>query len=291
MRKGVKVFSICFLAPAFLVYLVLFIFPTILSVYYSLFDWDAVGQKIFIGLENYTTMFSDPDYWKVVKNTFTLVGYSLLFQVPPGLILAYMLINTKKGFKFFRSVYFLPVIIAPIAIGLMFFLFYNSEFGLINKVLENLGLAFLKRDWLSDSKVVLRSVVLPEVWQYIGMHFVIFLAALQSIPKEVLESAEIDGTGPFRKFWSIVFPMVWDVVQICVVLTVTGSLKSFDHCWILTKGGPGLESTYLGLYMFKNAFISNKFGYGSSVTVSILAYSLLFTVLFKRFTNKDSVYN
>ncbi|RXZ82326.1 sugar ABC transporter permease [Paenibacillaceae bacterium] len=286
MKKGAVIFSTCFIAPALLIYTLFVMIPTLASAYYSLTEWNGIGAKIFVGLDNYIELFQDADYLITFKNTMLLVFYSLIFQVPVGLLMAYLLFRGLKGFKFFRTVYFLPVVIAPIAIGLMFSLFYNSEFGLFNQILESIGLGAWQKSWLSDMDVLLYAVMAPQVWQYIGLYIVIFLAALQSVPEEVLESAQMDGAGPFRTFFMIVVPMIWEVVFICIVLSLTGSLKSFDHSWIMTMGGPGVRSAYLGVYMYKTAFINSSFGLGSAISVTIVGVSLLFTVLFKKIANK-----
>ncbi len=289
MKREVKRFSSAFIAPAFLVYAVFIIVPVLLSVYYSFTKWDGISPKVFIGFRNYAYLFTDSDYWMVVKNTAVLILYSVIFQVFLGLVLAYLLYRCVKGFKFFRTVFFLPVVISPIAIGLMFSLFYNTELGPLNKFLEVVGLAWMKHEWLSDPKIVLNSVIFPQVWQYIGLYIVIFLAALQSVPEEILESARMDGASSFKTFVKIILPLLWEISQICIILAVTGSLKAFDHAWVITGGGPGNASSYIALSMFRTAFVDHDFGYGSTLTATIMLYAVLFTMAFKKFFSTESV--
>ena len=284
-----NVFSAVFISPAFIIYTIFIIVPLIMSLTYSFTKWNGGSVKTFIGLKNYIKLFTDEDYWQVMKNTGILTLVSLIVQVSMGLVIAYMVYKLRKGFKLFRAVYFLPVVIAPVSIGVMFVLFYNSEFGPINVILDSIGLSQLKTQWLSNPKVVLYSVIAPIAWQYIGEYFIILLAALQSIPRSLLESAEIDGASSVKQFFHIIIPLLWDVIQVCIILTVTGSLKAFDHAWIITSGGPGNASTFITMSMFKKAFIGREFGYGSAMTVTIIVYALLFTYLFKKYFSTEDL--
>ncbi|ANY66303.1 sugar ABC transporter permease [Paenibacillus sp. BIHB 4019] len=288
MNQKKALFSVIFLAPAILLFLAFFIVPVLFSGYYSMTEWDAVQKPEFIGFGNFSDLWRDADYWKSMQNTLWLVFLTLTIKIPVALILAYLISQIKRGFKFFRTVYFLPVVIAPMAIGLMFSLIY-AEAGMLNKVLDAIGLSFLKQNWLSDPDIVLFAVAAPQVWQTIGLFFIILLAALQAIPKETFESAEIDGASSIRTFFSIVIPMLWDVLQVCIILGVTGALKMFDHAWAITQGGPGVASAFASVYMFMKGFGSYEFGYASAVSVTIAAYALVFTVLFKKLSSKDSL--
>lgn len=289
MKRRDKIFCAIFLSPATIMYMLFVMLPVILSVYYSFTRWDGVSPKVFIGLSNYREIFSDPDFWTALKNNLSLIASSLMIQVTLGLIFAYLLYTGIKGFKVLRTIYFIPVVIAPIAIGVMFSLFYNSEAGLFNKLLQALGLEMLQRQWLSDTNVVLKSVMLPQVWQYIGLNMIIFLAALQSLPESVIESAKIDGASSMKIFTRIVIPMIWDVILIAVILCVTGGFKAFEHSWIMTQGGPGVNSAYLGVIMFNYAFVASDLGIGSSISIIIVICALLFTVISNKiFASKES---
>ncbi|MDD2970648.1 MAG: sugar ABC transporter permease [Lachnospiraceae bacterium] len=221
-------------------------------------------------------------------NTLKLVGLSAVIQIPVGLLVAYLLYCKVKGMKIFRTIFFLPVVIAPVAIGLMFSLFYNSEIGLFNKILAAIGLGALQNNWLSNVKTLLYAVMAPQIWQYIGLYITIFLGALQSVPEEIIEGAEIDGANKLQILHRIIIPEIRNFIVISLILSVTGSLKSFDHSWIMTKGGPGVRSAYLGVYMYKTSFVNSDFGKGSTITVTIVLLSLLFTILLNIINNKYS---
>jgi raffinose/stachyose/melibiose transport system permease protein len=270
------------------VYLVFVIVPVFLTIWYSLTDWNGVGKQAFNGIANYIQLVTDPDYWVVFKNNFTLVLIALVVQNPVGLVLAYVVSRTRRGYRAFRSIYFLPVVVAASATALMFSVIFNNQVGPFNYIGKVLGVKFLDINWLSDPKVVLYVVATVQVWQYIGIQFVVFLAAVQSIPGEIYESALLDGASHFRMLFSIVIPLLWEVVQICIIWTVTGCLKAFDHSWLMTWGGPGYASTYLPVYMFRRAFKEFSFSYGSTIAVSILFFSMVFTVLFKKFFSRET---
>lgn len=281
-KKKENLLAVGFLLPVFVIYTVFLFLPLINTAFYSLTKWNGVTEKVFIGVKNYEELFHSSDYWITFRNTIKLVVVTLAIQVPVGLLLAYLLFIKTKGMKMFRTIFFLPVVIAPVAISLMFSLFYNSEIGVFNKILEMIGLGRFQTNWLSNTKTLLYAVMAPQVWQYIGLYVTIFLGALQAVPEELVESAEIDGAGKVRTFFYVVLPQIANFTNICIILCVTGSLKAFEHSWIMTGGGPGVRSAYLGVYMYKTAFVNSDFGTGSAITMTIVALSLVITVLLNR---------
>ncbi|MBP1754697.1 MAG: sugar transporter permease [Firmicutes bacterium] len=280
--------SILFLAPVIFVYSIFIFLPMLSSLYYSFTEWNGVTDTAFVGLKNYKSLLADSDYWVVFFNTIKLVIITLVVQIPMGLIIAFLLYSKTRGMKIFRTIYFLPVVIAPVAIALMFSLFYNSEIGIFNIILEAVGLDMLKKNWLSDTHTLLYAVMAPQVWQYIGLYVTIFLGALQSIPEELMESAQIDGANKYKTFLHIILPQISSFTSICTVLCITGSLKAFDHSWIMTGGGPGVRSAYLGVYMYKTAFVNSDFGMGSTITITIITVSLIITGILNMITTMKS---
>jgi raffinose/stachyose/melibiose transport system permease protein len=278
-----KVFYWTFMGPGLLLYTVFFIAPVMASVAMSFADWSGFGPIQFAGFKNFIRMFRDIPYITSFLNTLMLIGYGLLVQIPMALLIAYLLFKTEQGTSTFRAIFFFPVVIAPIAIATMYKIFYNGEYGPINEALSSIGLASFRQNWLSNKNLVLHSVIIPEIWRFIGLHVVILLAALQGIPKSVIESSVIDGASPKIIFFRIVVPMIRHIILISVVLCITGSFKSFEFPLILTNGGPGESSTYLGLYMFRQAFTYQHLGYGSAITLSILAYAMVLTYLSRLF--------
>lgn len=285
-KKQKLTFVILFILPAFVVYTAFVVVPVFFSVYYSFTDWDGIGKPVFHGITNYITLLKTKEYWKILWNTMQLLFASCFIQVPVATVLAFLLLRKTRGYKVFRAFYFIPVVVAPIAIGIMFSVFYNGDVGPINQALGMMGLDMLKQNWLSDVNVVVKSVIFPQIWQYVGYSLVIIFASMKAIDGEILESAEIDGANSFQLFSRIVVPMAWDAIVVAIVLVITGSLKSFDYSWALTKGGPGNASSLLAVYMYKTAFIKNDFGYGSAITMTIVIYCALLTFLFKKIAGR-----
>lgn len=275
-----KLFSFFFQLPSVFLYTVFLIFPAIASLYYALLKWDGISEKIFVGLGNFSELlFSDRYFGTVLGNTFISMLAGILIQLPLALILAYMVFRTVKGFRFFQSAYFVPVVISATIIGLMFSLFFNPVFGPVNTLLKDIGMENLTQNWLSDPKIVLFSVILPGVWQYLGYYFIILLAAMQSIPKELIESAVIDGANTVQIFHKIIIPNIRGMIQVCIVINLTGSIKTFDIPYMMTQGGPGASSTFLSIYMYKEAFIDSSIGRGTAIAVCMLLLAIGVTVI------------
>lgn len=281
-RRRDLAFSIGFLTPSLVPYCLFVIYAIVLAFYYTLTDWKGLGDKHFIWFENYRNLLFDKEYWQVTRNSFTIVILAILIQNPVGILLAFFISRLSKGYRFYRAAIFLPVVIPAATTGLMFALLLNNDLDIMNGLLRAIGLGFLQQNWLTNSKIVIYSVALPQVWQYLGILFVIYLAAIQSIPKEIMESALIDGASSLRTLRSIILPQLRDIIVICVILNVAGALKAFDMSWIMTWGGPGISSAYISVLMFRHAVKGFNFAYGITIAMTILIYSAVFTVVFRR---------
>lgn len=276
-------FCVLFLLPALVFYVSFIIVPIFVSFGYSLTQWNGVGKKVPIGLKNYISAFTDPHAVLILKNTAIFIGASLLEQIPFGLVFAFLLSRGTRGYKFFRTAYYLPVVIAPVAIGTMFRIVFNGEIGILPQALQAVGLGSLNREWLSDTRTVLYTILIPCIWQYNGFYVVIFIARMLSIPEELFESARIDGASQLQIFGRIVLPQVSYMIVICAVFIVSGSLKAFDVPFIMTKGGPGYASSILSVFMYRKAFEESRFGLGSAVAIEILVLALVLSLLIRAF--------
>ncbi len=274
--------SYIFLAAPFALYTIFVVVPIFVSIYLSLTQWSGFGSASFIGLRNFTELFKSRDFLTVMGNSGVVVLASVFAQSSVALFFAYLLSRTKVGYKTFRAIFFLPVVMAPMAVGLMFLVLYNSDVGPINTFFINIGLDGLARQWLSDPKIVLYSVIFPQLWQYLGFIMIIFLTGIQSIPRTIIESAIVDGANSISLFTRIVFPMIKNVVAVVVILNITGALKSFEYAYVLTVGGPGVKSAFLPILMFQRAFSESRMGSASSVAVVILVLALVSTIAINR---------
>jgi raffinose/stachyose/melibiose transport system permease protein len=280
-KREKYIFSVLFSTPAFLLFTVFLIVPICLSFYYSLTNWRGSGPLIVTGIGNFIDIFRSREYYTAMRNTLFLVALSVFIKVPAAAGMAYLLYRTTKGFKVYRVILFLPVIISPIAIGLMFAIILNADIGPLGQFFRGIGLNQFDIVWLSNPRYVLWAVCIPQIWQNLGLHIIIFLAGMQTVSEDVLESATIDGASSFRVFGNIMLPLIGEISQVSIILTVTGALKSFGYAWVMTGGGPGHASTFFAILMYTKAFEESRFGYASAMSITVLAYSLLFTVVFK----------
>lgn len=272
--KG-KVALVIGLLPALLIYIVFAIFPILQSFYYSLMEWDGFSDMKFIGMANYIELFQDSLFWNSVKNNIYVVLASVLGQVPIALFFALLLNRKLKGIKLFRMIGFLPVVLSTVVISLTWSLIYNTEDGMINELLRAVGLESLAQNWLGDTTWSMIAVCVTVIWQFVGLYLIIFLAALQNVPEEVLEAAKMDGASEWITTWKITVPMIWDTVIVAVILCIAGSLKTFDLIYVMTHGGPSHSTDVMALYMFNETFSQLQYGYGSAVSVVIFFFSLI----------------
>ncbi len=288
LTKHRRALFLGFVLPALALYTYFIMVSIAGTGYYSLTKWDAIGAPVFRGLKNYEKLLTDADFALVLKNSLLNVAISLAIQLPLGLLGGYLIYRTARGYRAYRFMVFVPVVLSASAIALLFTLIFNAEFGPVNQLLSALGLGALRRSWLSDPSVVYFAVMTPMTYQYIGLYVIIELSGMQSIPEDVFESARIDGASSFRTFTSIVVPMQRPITLMCAVLIISGCFKAFEHSYIMTWGGPGYTSSFLGVYMYTETFVKGNYGKGSAVAMVILAGSMLFTTLVQRLERRGA---
>ncbi len=275
--------------PAFLLYVVFAIYPILQSFYYSFMDWNGFNEMTFVGLDNFKKLFADSLFWNSVKNNIYVVLVSVLGQVPLALLFALLLNRKLKGAKLFRTIGFLPVVLSTVVISLTWSLIYNSRDGLINEFLRSIGLESLAQNWLGDTKWAMVSVLVVVVWQFVGLYLIIFLAALQNVPSEVLEAAKMDGASEWATTWKITIPMIWETILVAITLCIAGSLKTFDLIYVMTHGGPAHSTDVMALYMFNETFTKLQYGYGSAVSVFIFFFSLILIGIVNKLLGKKMI--
>lgn len=270
------------LLPSLIIYVGVAILPIILSLYYSLFNWDGISAKVFIGLDNFGDIFKDDIFWLSVKNNVIIMFTGLVGQLPLGLLLALLLNRGLKGNGFFRTVGFIPVVISSVMVSLIWGMIYNTEYGFLNSILGAIGLESWQHNWLGDPDWSMLSISVAYIWQNCGLYMIIFLAALQNISSEVNEAAELDGATGLKKVFLITIPMIRATILVTVVYSISNSFRVFDLIQILTGGGPAHQTEVMTIYMYNNAFMSRQFGYGSAVSILILLFSLIVVVIANR---------
>jgi raffinose/stachyose/melibiose transport system permease protein len=270
-----RAFILIGLLPALLLYLIFVVVPVIWSSYYGFFSWKGIGEPKYIGLGNYVEVLRDPIFWNSFKNNLYIVAYSIFGQVPIALVLAILLTRNSWIQKFLRASIFMPMVLSSVVIGLIWGYIYHPQIGILNFLLDSVGLSSWKAGWLSDPKVAMFSIGPPIIWSNIGPYLILFIAALQNIPSEVNDAAKMDGAEGFRKLMRITLPIIWGTIKVAVILCISGSLKAFDLIFIMTRGGPANSTELLATYMYNNTFNIFRYGYGSAVSTSIVILSLL----------------
>ncbi|GAA0136629.1 sugar ABC transporter permease [Paenibacillus sp. YSY-4.3] len=268
-------FIVFALLPALLIYALFVFVPVIWSAYYGFFNWSGIGEAKFIGIKNYIEILQDPVFWRSLKNNFIFVLAAVFGQVPIALVLAVLLHKSNMIQRFLRSAIFLPMVLSTVVIGMIWQYIYHPQIGILNFLLESLGLESWKLQWLSDNKIAIYSLLPPLIWSFVGLYLIIFISALQNIPGEVHDAAKIDGASGLRKLVSISIPMIWGTIQVAIILCISGSLKSFDLVYIMTKGGPAHATELLATYMYNSTFTSYRYGFGSAISTTIVVISLL----------------
>lgn len=272
---------VLFMLPTMLLIAVFVVIPIAMSVYYSLLDWDGIGAGIFVGLRNYKEMFLDTRFVNSVKNSLLYAALSLCLQIPFSLFLAIVVANVSRGEKFYRTTFFIPVIISSVVIGQLWQKIYNGDYGLLNAVLGMFG--FAGQDWLGQESTALMAAFIPNLWQYVGYHMLIMYAGIKSISPDICEAAKIDGATRVQIAFKITIPLLKPILQVCVTFSLIGALKIFDLIYVLTGGGPFFSTEVPTIYMYKTVFDSFNYGYGSAISIFVILECLLLTVVLRTF--------
>ncbi|KKB74355.1 MULTISPECIES: carbohydrate ABC transporter permease [Bacillus] len=270
-----------FLFPALLFLLFVYI-PILQNIVLSFFQWSTFEpQKAFIGFGNYIQLFQDPVFFQALKNNALYAAVSIVFQVGGGLITAAILEDRllRRSSPFFRTVFFLPVVISMTVIALLFDFIYNPDTGLLNQFLQAVGLDQWTRAWLGDRETAMLSVIFVSQWQSVGYIAMLYIVAIQKIPSELYEAALLDGAGKVRTFFAITVPGTKEMSFVAVVMTLTGAFTVFNEPYILTGGGPGNASEVLSTFLYKAAFSKDMMGYASAIATVILLITLSLSIV------------
>ena len=290
--KGIiknKVAYLVFLLPALVFYLFAVFYPIVDSIRLSFVSWQGIGPQNYVGFSNYLRLFKDPVMWESFFNNLIYVVIVVAMQLLIGLLFAVLLTYMQKNVTIVKTLYYIPCIITTVAVGQMFRSMYATQpEGLFNIMLSAIGLGDLVRSWLADVDTVLVAVSLPEGWRFTGMYMVIYYAALISIDSEVSEAAIIDGASKWTTLWKIKIPMIKPVIILSLTMCITGALRGFDIPYLLTNGGPGNASELMSTYMYKQAFSSLQFGYGSAIAVFIIVESIIAVFVLKIFERRSA---
>ncbi len=271
-----------FLALPSLMLLIFVYVPIFQNIGLSFYQWNPFMEgKNYIGFQNFINLFKDPIFYTALKNNILYVIISVVFQVGGGLIVAAILEDTviRKLSPVFRTIYFIPAVISTIVIAILFDFIYNPQIGLLNEFLNLVGLDQLTKAWLGDSTTAIFAVIAVSQWKSIGYIAIFFIIAIQNIPNELYEAAELDGAGRINKFIHITVPRVKEITFVTTAVTVCEAFTVFNEPYMLTGGGPGDSSQVLSTYIYKAAFTNNEMGYAATISTILLIITLIFSIV------------
>ena len=284
-RRGGLGVLLAFLAPALIVYASFTIYPVLRTFYNAFHAIKPQGAVEFVGLGNFAALlFSDPVFWKAVSNTALFTFVATIVDVVGGLLLALCLFARAPLAPLLRVVWFTPVLMSYVVVGILWVWIFDYDWGLANASLRWLGLGALEQSWLGHPSTALWSVLVAHEWKWLGFNMIVFLAALHALPAEVLGAAELDNCGWLAKLFYIIVPMLRTTIVNLMVLSFIGKMMVFDLIWVMTGGGPLWSTETVSTYVYKRAFEWNTFdlGYPSAIAVLWFVIILAFVAIVMR---------
>ncbi len=273
-----------FLLPTSVLYIIFVLFPVFQGIYYSFFRWNGLGAPTdFIGVDNYARVLSDPVFRGALLHNLIILVLSIAIQLPLALALALLVNRGLKGRTTFRTIFFLPYVLAEVVTGIIWTFVYKPEAGLLNSLLAFvIPGGFNPQGWLGNPNTVLVALFIVMTWKYFGLHLLLFLAALQNVPRELEEAAAIDGATRWQTISYVIIPLLGNTARLSVYLSAIGSLQIFDLVWVMTTGGPVGASETMATYMYRFGFQRLAIGYGSAVAVVIFMLCLCLSLVYQR---------
>ncbi len=266
-----------YLAPALILLGIFVFYPTVRLICDSFYSWDGMGERTFVGFQNYRTLIEDEEFWQTVKNSFVFIVGSVPTGMAISLAMALLIQKHLMGRDIFRTIFFAPVVTSLVAAGLVFVWLLNYDFGVLNLMLEKIGLT--KMPWLVDDKYAMFSVIVMTIWKDAGYNMILFLAGLNNISESYYEAARIDGAGSWQTFWKITWPLLMPTTFFILVVRIIFSFRAFEQIFAMTKGGPVGSTTVFVYYIYEKAFRYFEMGYASTAAIALLLIVLVLTYI------------
>ena len=283
IRWGQVATIVGFLLPAAIIYSGLVLLPVVQAIYYSFFRWNGLGPlQNFVGLSNYTRLFSDRMFLGALGHNLQLVVLSIAIQLPLALGLALLVRGIMRGRATFRTIFFLPFVLSEVVTGVIWNFIYRPDGGLINVLLQGIIPGMKETALLANPNTVLYALFGVITWKFFGYHMILYIAGLQNIPAELEEAAQIDGCGKLQTLRYITIPLLGNTIRLTIYLSVLGSLQFFDLIWVMTTGGPVSASDTMATYLYKFGFQRFQLGYGSAIAVIIFLICFSFSLVYQR---------
>lgn len=280
--KTRKITPYLYVLPAVLILAVFVYIPIVLNFGYSLYRWSSFSPDMqFVGLEHYQRIFRDEIFWTCLKNNTIYALISLVGQLGVGLVLAAIMENKafRRSSPFFRTVFFIPSVVSFMVVGLLWYLLFHPTVGPVNDVLAVFGVNTSNLDILGNAETALFGVIFASQWMYFGYMAMLLIVAIQKIPDDLYEAAQIDGASPIQQFFHITVPGIREMILVEGIIIVVGSFKLFDEVYIMTKGGPGYASEVLSTYLYRTAFRSDEMGYASTIAVMLFIITFALSIV------------
>ncbi len=293
LRRRPWIIPASFLILPLLVYFSFVIVPTLNSLYYSFTDWVGYGADFdFVGFANFERIFTDRLFSNAIKNTAIWLALAMTAPTLLGLALALGLQGKRRINTVYKSLFYLPICLSPIIIGIIWVWLYSPKLGIVNIFLRAIGLEHIATAWLANPNTALFAVFVAWAWQQTGLNMVIFLAGLTSVPAPLVEAAKVDGANAWQTLRKVIIPMLRPATVVVLALTAINALKSFEIIWVMTMGGPFNKSDTLAVFMYSESFRKFKMGYGSSAAVILFAMTLVIIVLyFRQIAKAEELYD
>ncbi|PWV98702.1 carbohydrate ABC transporter membrane protein 1 (CUT1 family) [Paenibacillus cellulosilyticus] len=269
-----------FVLPTLLLYCLFFIYPMASSSFYAFTDWNGLEDYSFIGFDNFTTAFNDPDFRNAIVNNMYFILFSVFIQVPLIIFFAILIGQIKRFQGFYKTTVFIPSILSTSVIGILWGFIYEPEIGPLNKLLSVFGIDPIY--WLADTKWAMVSVLAANAWQWMGFYIVLVLAAILAIPREVNEAAEIDGASGRQRALLITVPLIRPIISVVIMLSIAGAMRVVDIILVMTKGGPVGSTEVMASYLVNEAMgVDPNYGFGTAISLIIFAFALVLTALYQ----------
>jgi ABC-type sugar transport system permease subunit len=273
-------FSLWFILPAFVLYTVFVIVPTFTAVYLSFTSWNGISDDIrYIGFSNFVEIWNSTRVHNALKNTLIFTISLVILENVLAIFLAILVDKVRWMRNIFRSIFYFPVLMSGVVMGFIWVIILNYNFGVVNQVMDLIGLGAHKVDWLGDPNLALISIILSTVWKASGYYMIIYLAGIQGIPQELTEAASIDGANGWQQFRHITFPLLASATTVCVMLSLIGSLKIFDQIAVMTDGGPGFATETLTYIIYKVGFGELRQGFGTALAIVLFLITLILSLI------------
>lgn len=277
-RKGSRKTAIIYMAPAMIVILIFLYLPIILNFMNSLYKWGAMTTEVsYVGFKYYKELLQDETIRIAIKNNLVFAVMSVACQIGLSLVVAAVLESKflRRWQSVFRTIYFIPSLLMVTVTGITFKMLYSPSIGLINPLLEAIGIGTSNIDILGNAKSAIFGVAAASQWQYIGYTVVLFIVAMQSISDDIYEAAEIDGANAIQKFFRITVPLMKDTVMINMIIVITGAVRVYDEVYVMTSGGPGRATQTLATYLYQVGFKNDQMGYASAIAFFVFVVTFV----------------